>query len=363
LTPPSARLPFEGLSESRITVVLDCEHERQSEAGVSRTARALARSLERRADVALIRLGGGPAVRRDTVKKRLVTIRQDLWWYPFRGRRLAGRLEADIYHCPTPRAPATRGRIPLVVTIHDLASFRFPETLTTWTRHYERTMLPRVASAADRILTPSADTADDVQTILRVAAEKIRVVPNGVDADFFRRTESGRPFSFPYVLFVGTPQPRKNLARLSAAVQRLHALGHDLRLVVAGADGWGDVQLTGSRVEAVGRVSDERLRILYQHAECLALVSLHEGFGLPALEAMAMGTPVVASNTAALPEVVGTAGVLVDPLNIDAIAAGILEAIARRDELGEAGRNRASAYSWELAAERTTAVYRELGGR
>lgn len=345
---------------NQLTVALDCEHERQSDAGISRTARSLANALERRPDVVLHRLGGGPAVPRDTLKKRLVTVRQDLWWYPFKGRQAARRMHADVYHCPTPRAPATRGRIPLIVTIHDLASFRFPETLTTWTRYYERAMLPRVAAVADLILTPSANTADDVQSILGVGASKIRVVPNGVDAGFFRAVESSSALPFPYVLFVGTPQPRKNLGRLAEAVERLHGLGHDLSLVVAGTQGWGEVGLAKARVQMLGRVTDVELRTLYQHAECLALVSLHEGFGLPALEAMAIGTPVVASRTAALPEVVGEAGVLVDPLSIDAIAAGILEAIGRRAELVAAGRQRVPGYSWELAAERTVAVYREV---
>ncbi|MEO6331375.1 MAG: glycosyltransferase family 1 protein [Gemmatimonadaceae bacterium] len=355
---------MENLSEApagnRLSIALDCEHERQSEAGISRTARSLAEALERRSDVVLHRLGGGPAVPRDTLQKRLVTIRQDLWWYPFAGRRAARRLHADVYHCPTPRAPARKGTTPLVVTIHDLASFRFPETLTTWTRHYERAMLPRVAKAADRILTPSENTADDVQSILGVRALKIRVVPNGVDAGFFRADESRSPLPFPYVLFVGTPQPRKNLARLAEAVEKLRVFGHDLRLVVAGADGWGGVRLSESSAHMLGRVSDLELRTLYQHAECLALVSLHEGFGLPALEAMAMGTPVVASRAAALPEVVGEAGVLVDPLSSDTIAAGILEAVERKAELTTAGRQRASGFSWELAAERTVAVYREV---
>lgn len=345
---------------NRLTIALDCEHERQSEAGISRTARSLADALERRSDVVLHRLGGGRAVPRDTVQKRLVTIRQDLWWYPFAGRRNARRLYADVYHCPTPRAPSTKGTPPLVVTIHDLASFRFPETLTTWTRHYERAMLPRVARAAHRILTPSANTADDVQSILGVSGSKIRVVPNGVDSGFFHVDESRSRLPFRYVLFVGTPQPRKNLGRLAEAVEKLRVLGHDLRLVVAGGDGWGDVKLAESSAHMLGRVSDLELRSLYQYAECLALVSLHEGFGLPALEAMAMGTPVVASQAAALPEIVGEAGVLVDQLSSDAIAAGILEAVERKVELGIAGRRRASDYSWELAAERTVAVYREV---
>jgi glycosyltransferase involved in cell wall biosynthesis len=248
----------------------------------------------------------------------------------------------------------------LVVTINDLASFRFPETLTAWTRRYERTMLPRTAAAADLIIAPSNDTADDLQSILGVPATKIRVVPHGVGDNFFSASSVPLPSGNPYVLFVGTPQPRKNLPRLVAAMDRLWKRGSEVALLLAGSDGWGNVDISHPRITKLGRISDAELRALYHGAACLALVSLHEGFGLPALEAMAMGTPVVASDAAALPELVGDAAVLVDPLSAASIADGIVEAMSRADELREKGRARAREYSWEKAAERTAAVYGEL---
>jgi glycosyltransferase involved in cell wall biosynthesis len=343
-----------------VVIAFDCAHERQSDAGVTRAARSLAEALEKRSDISLVRLGEGPLVPRGTLRKKLLTIEQDSWWYPVRGRQLARRANADIYHCPATRAPVTRGRVPLVVTIHDLASFRFPATLTAWMRLYDRTMLPRSAAAADRIIAPSNDSADDIATILRIRDDKIRIVPHGIDQSFFEEPRSARRYDFPYVLFVGTPQPRKNLERLSEAVRSLTEGGHDLRLVVAGTGGWGGVSLTGSHLEVAGNVSDDELRSLYRHAECVALVSLHEGFGFPALEAMACGTPLVAGNVAALPELVGDAATLVDPLSVTSIADGILDAIARKDDLVRAGRIRARGYSWEIAASRTVDVYREL---
>jgi glycosyltransferase involved in cell wall biosynthesis len=246
------------------------------------------------------------------------------------------------------------------VTIHDLASVRYPETLTPWSRIYERALLPRIAHAAARVIAPSSDTASDIETILRVPASKIRIVPLGVDATFFEQGHTKPPFDFPYVLFVGTPQPRKNLGRLADAIRLLSHRGSDLRLVVAGSDGWGASTPNAAHMTFVGRVSDQQLRTLYQHSACLALVSLHEGFGLPVLEAMAIGTPVVASNVAALPEVTGGAAVLVDPLNVASIADGIEEAIARKDVLVPAGRAIAARRSWKEAAQLTLAVYREI---
>jgi glycosyltransferase involved in cell wall biosynthesis len=356
-------------------IALDCAHERQTRAGVARYSRSLAAALSKRGDLRLLRLGGGSFAPRSW-RKKLLTARQDFLWYPFLGRHAASKAGASVYHCPSPRAPITRGQPPTVVTIHDLASFRFPETLTRWTRFYERATLKRVTRSADRIIVPSADTASDVERILAVSASKIRVVPLGVDPIFFAADDTPAPFHFPYVLFVGTPQPRKNLNRIASAIALLGRRGHDLQLVIAGAYGWGDdFRKRGSErvdggtdrssshepsVHFIGHVSDERLHSLYAHAACVALVSLHEGFGLPALEAMAAGAPVVASHAAALPETTGGAAIMVDPMEIESIADGIIAAIARRDSLIAAGRQRASLCTWGRTAELTVAVYREI---
>src|SRR5687768_17932564 len=120
-----------------LRIAYDCEHERQSAAGITRYARSLASALAEREDVEVMTVGGGPLVPRGTLRKKLTTARQDFWWYPFAGRRLARAMRADVYHCPSPRAPFTPGLPPTVVTIQDLASFRYPETLTRWTRLYE----------------------------------------------------------------------------------------------------------------------------------------------------------------------------------------------------------------------------------
>jgi glycosyltransferase involved in cell wall biosynthesis len=297
---------------------------------------------------------------RGTIGKRLTTARQDFYWYPYAGRRAAARAGADVYHCPTPRAPVTRGRPPLVVTVHDLVPVLFPDTMTPWSRLYARATTSRVLEAADVIVVPSHDTANDLTSHLGVSSDRIRVVWNGVDPVFFSEPPAESPITGTYVLFVGTPEPRKNLPRLVEAMASLRSRGLPHRLVVAGGGGWGHVRLDPEAVHIVGRVSDADLLALYAHADCLALPSLHEGFGLPAAEAMAAGTPVVAGARGALPEVVGNAGVLVDPYDVNAIASGIESAIADRDRLAEAGRARARQFSWDAAAESMVSIYREL---
>ena len=345
---------------TKLSVGLDRDNERQSSTGVSRYSTSLAAALSAREDVNLVSIGGGPIVPRGTWRKKLLTARQDFWWYPYAGRRSAEAEDVDVYHCPSARAPITRGGTPTVVTIQDLASFHYPETLTRWSRFYERQTVPLVARAADLIIATSTDAASDIEKILRIPSRKIRVVPLGVDLKFFGRSSSAPPYPFPYVLFVGSAQPRKNLERLALAVNRVSQRHSDLRLVIAGADAWGSESAAGSNVTLAGRVDDEQLLALYRHAECAALVSLHEGFGLPVLEGMAAGAPVVASNVAALPEVSGGAAVLVDPFSVDSIADGIEAAIANRDSLIAAGARRAAQFTWDRTADLTMAVYREL---
>jgi glycosyltransferase involved in cell wall biosynthesis len=229
-----------------------------------------------------------------------------------------------------------------------------------WHRFYTSLFIRQMLSAADRIIAPSEDTADDLNSLLRVPGEKIRVVPNGVDSMFFARAPGPTVERPAYVLFVGTPEPRKNLTRLVSAMTVLGERGLSLDLLVVGAGGWGDGVPTGPRIHATGSVTDEELHTLYANATCLALPSLHEGFGLPALEAMAVGTPVVAGRSGALPEVTNGAAILVDPQSVTAIADGIERAMSERERLVPMGVARAKEFTWDKAAARTAKVYREL---
>jgi glycosyltransferase involved in cell wall biosynthesis len=241
--------------------------------------------------------------------------------------------------------------VPLVVTVHDLAVLRHPETFNLWTRRYSRSFVPRVVQAARIVIAVSEFTKRELVELLGTPEEKIRVVPNGVASVF---SPDGDTEPGDYVLAVGTLEPRKNLQALAEAAQQV-----DVELRVVGARGWGRIQLDGAGVRRVGEVSDETLAGLYRGARCLVYPSLYEGFGLPVVEAMASGTPVVTSAGGATEEVAGGAAVLVDPLDPAAIAAGIEEATARREELVRLGLARARTFDWDACARRTVEVYRE----
>jgi glycosyltransferase involved in cell wall biosynthesis len=310
----------------------------QTRAGTARVVRGLLGALEGRTGLEVVPLAASGS-------GKLATVRRDALWYPFRLGRGAPRL--DLLHCTTFRAPL-RPRVPLVVTVHDLALLRLPELFPRWHRETGRRALRAGVRAADAVVVISEFTKDELLELLEVPAERIRVIPNGVDPVF---RADGPCAEGDYVLAVGTLEPRKNL---EAAVAAARLAGIELR--VAGAAGWGGVAAPGW----VGEPDDEELAALYRGARCLIFPSLYEGFGLPILEAMACGTPVVTSNSGAMAEVAGGAGVLVDPLDPESIAAGIATATARRDELVAAGLARAAIYTWAAAADRAEALWREL---
>ena len=323
-----------------MNVAVDVTALAQTRAGTARYLGALLPRLEEEA--AVRRLSG-------FASGRAGTLWLDLVWYPHLLAR--GARGADVLHCPTYRGPVRAGRVPVVVTVHDVAVFHHPEVFPPWTRMYSRRVVPRVLRAAHRIIAVSEFTAGELETVLRVPRDKVRVVPNAVDAVF---VADGPRADGDYVLAVGTLEPRKNLVR---AIEATRQLGVELRVV--GASGWGGVAASGEGVSWLGEVDDEELARLYRGALCLVYPSLYEGFGIPVLEAMACGTAVVTSEGGATAEVAGGAAVLVDPLDIAAIAAGIEQAIGRRGELGPQGLERARAFSWDESARRTLDLYRE----
>ena len=314
-------------------------------AGTARHIRSLLAALDDE-DVELVRYGfGGPG--------RAVVPVRDVGWYLAALPARAQRDRVQALHCPTHRAPI-RSSVPLVVTFHDLAVLRHPDAFNPWTRTYSRLVLPRVARAARRLIAVSEFTRRELHDLFDVPEEKVRVIPNAVAAPFEPRGEAA---AGDYVLAVSTLEPRKNLSRLVEAHRRARLNG--LPLLVAGAAGWGGVRVEGDGVRWLGEVGDVELARLYRGARCVAYVSLYEGFGLPVLEAMACGAPVVAARTDALEEVASGAAVLVDPLDPDAIAAGMAEAVDRSDELRARGLERARAFDWREVARATVEVYRE----
>jgi len=251
---------------------------------------------------------------------------------------------------------------PLVVTVHDLA---FVHDATQFTRRGNavfRRSLEATRQRADLVLCSSRTTMNDCVDA-GLASDRLRLVPLGVDADKVDDDEVARVaalYHLPprYLLFVGTVEPRKNLRGLAEAVARLE---EPFPLIVAGAEGWGDVELPAEAdVRFVGFVPASDLSGLYGGAEVFCYPSQREGYGLPVLEAMAQGTPVVTSRGTATEEAAGGAAVLVDPFDPDDIAKGITDAAARRESLAAAGLARAATATWREAARLTAAAYREL---
>jgi len=310
----------------------------QTGAGTARHVRGLLDALAGRPGLEVQRLTFGSS-------GRAATVIRDAAWYPL-GLAHAAR-GADVLHCTTMRAPL-RARPPVVATVHDAALIRHPDVFPAWHRHTGRVALRQAARSADAIVAVSAFTRDELVELLGVPAERVRVVGNGVDPVF---TVDGPAATGDYVLTVGTLEPRKNLAR---AVEAAGLAGIDVRVV--GAAGWGGVTVPGW----VGRVADDELAALYRGARCLVFPSLYEGFGIPILEAMACGTPVVTSRGGATEEVAGGAAVLVDPLDPASIADGIAEAERRRVDLVPLGLARAAAFTWARAADALEALWREL---
>ncbi len=310
----------------------------QTRAGTARHVRGLLGALRGRPGVELELLSFGGT-------GRVSSVARDALWYPIGLPRRARDL--DLLHCTTYRGPA-RARVPTVLTVHDLALLRTPEAFPRWHRLYGRAGLRRVLQAADALVAVSEFTREELVALTRVPGERIRVVPNGVDATF---TPRGPAADGEYVLAVATLEPRKNLAR---AVEAARLTGVELRVV--GAHGWGGVEVPGW----VGEVPDAELAALYRGARCLLYPSLYEGFGIPVLEAMACGTPVVTSRGTAMEEVAGGAAVLVDPLDEGSIAAGLSEVDSRRDDLVQLGLARAGEFNWERAADGVEALWREL---
>jgi glycosyltransferase involved in cell wall biosynthesis len=321
-----------------VRVGIDVTPLAQTRAGTARHVRGLLGALAGRPGLELQQLSfGGPG--------RAATLARDAVWYPLGIGRAARDL--DILHCTTMRGPL-RAPTPVVVTVHDLAVFRYPGAFPLWHRRTGRLALRASVRAADAVVAVSAFTRNELATLLDVPGDRMRVVPNGVDPVF---TPGGEAAEGVYALAVGTLEPRKNLGR---AVEAARLAGIELRVV--GARGWGGVEVPGW----VGRPGDEELAALIRGARCLLLPSLYEGFGIPVLEAMACGTPVVTSRGGATEEVAGGAAVLVDPLDVAAIADGIAEAESRRDELVPLGLERARKFTWERAADAVEALWREL---
>ncbi len=281
--------------------------------------------------------------------------------YAFRLPALLRRMRPTVAHFQYIVPPGAPGAA--VVTVHDLSFERSHELMGVVDRTIFRALVPRSVRRADRVLTVSERTKRDLIEHYGLPESKIVVTPNGVDPVFTR--EGPARNGSPYALFVGAIQPRKDPLTALRALARSDSA---LRLVMAGPHKRGgrevreEIRRLGleRRVELPGYVPKDELAALYRGAVCLVFPSRDEGFGLPVVEAMACGTAVVGASAGAIPEVAGNAAILVEPGDPDALAEGIVRALADRDRLVAAGLDRARKFTWAETARLTLDVYREL---
>ena len=290
----------------------------------------------------------------------------------------------DIFHSTDFVLPPVR-QARTVLTVHDLAFMRLPQCAEASLRAYLNKVVPRSIERADLVLADSQSTKNDLIELLGVSRDKIEVVYAGVERRFrpmvgemaLQRVRKRYGLDFPFILSLGTLEPRKNFSRLieAYALMRGSGLGMadgELKLIITGGKGWlydeifarvEELGLTGE-VIFPGFVADEDLPALYNLAELFVFPSLYEGFGLPPLEAMACGTPVVTSDRPSLPEVVGEAGLMVEATDSQELAEAMKRVLTDEDlrkGMREKGLKQAEKFTWEAAAEKLLDVYRRLG--
>jgi glycosyltransferase involved in cell wall biosynthesis len=285
----------------------------------------------------------------------------------------------DVFHGTDHLLPYFR-RIRTVFTLHDLIPLLFPEFHLPLNRWFLNLMFPRFLRRADAIVAVSECTKKDAIRIYGTPEEKITVIYNGVDARFhpvrdaetLRRVRAAYRLPEAYILYVGTIEPRKNLARLLDAYHALRQAGYPHKLAIVGAKGWlyqpvfDRIAALGLQDEVIfpGYIADEDLPAVYSGAALFAFPSLYEGFGIPPLEAMACGVPTLVSDTSSLPEVVGDAALQVSPTDTGAIKAGmerILSDAALARELAGRGPERARMFTWDKAARQLVDLYHAVG--
>lgn len=312
------------------------------------------------------------------IPDRYVNVLWYRWRVPIPATLFSGK--ADIYHGLDFVLPPLGKKIRKVVTVYDLAFLEHPEYAVPSLAAYLTKVVPQAIESADVVATISHEVSRTLVEHFQTPQEKLTVIPCGVDAHFRRITDpvilaaTSNKFGLkhPLVLGVGTLEPRKNhIGLIKAFYQAQKRKNGPAMLAIAGGKGWlyeetqnlvAELKLE-KKVRFLGRVTDLELVSLYSMADAFAFPSFFEGFGIPPLEAMACGAPVITSDTSSLPEVAGDAALLVDPHDTDALAAAITRIIENQqvqEELRQKGYERIQQYTWAMAAKKMLAVYQKL---
>jgi len=301
---------------------------------------------------------------------------QDQTYWPLLMRR-AG---VDVVHTPIFAGMIGAPR-PYVLTVHDMIPLRDPTTLTSMAAWYWRVVLPRAVARADVVITVSRFSREEICDHFGLEPERVVSIPQGVDPRFcpvrdpeaLQAIQTRYRLPTGYLLFVGIASPRKNVDRLVRAFARLSPSARgDAELILLGPPGWGNADLNrllggeaGRHVRHLGIVPDDDLPGLYSLARGVVNLSSYEGFGLPALEALACGTPLACANSSAFPEVVGDCAIMVDPRDEDAVCAALIALLRGGSEVAarsERGVRRAAEFTWNRTAQATLDVYRRVAG-